>query len=253
MFRTILSLAIGLVAIPAFAAPDTAAIEARIKDINRDAKITSITPTPVKGVNEVLADGQVVYLSDDGRYLFHGSLLDMQERVNLTDLAGAAQRAELLAKVPDSEKIIFAPRGEVKHTIRVFTDTTCGYCKKLHQEIQSYLDAGIQVEYLAFPRGGDRSPAFAQMQAIWCAKNPKVAYEGAVMGDLPPEIPCANPVSAHYELGDRIGVQGTPAIYTVDGVQVGGYVSAPELLAQLNAKAKAAAARSGTSVASSAP
>lgn len=243
MFRKTLFVALALASTASFAAPDQAAIEMRIKDINPTAKITSITVTPVPGINEVLADGQVVYLSDDGRYLFHGSLLDMDERVNLTDLAGAAQRAELLDMVPDSEKIVFEPRGETRHTVRIFTDTSCGYCKKLHQEIQSYLDSGIRVEYLAFPRGGEQSPAFAEMEAIWCAKNPKVAYESAVIGESLPSIPCANPVKSHYELGDRLGVQGTPAIYTTDGVQVGGYVPAPELLAQLDSKARAKSAK----------
>lgn len=244
MFRNTLLVALALASTASVAAPNQAAIEKRIKDINPTAKIMSITVTPVPGINEVLVDGQVVYLSDDGRYLFHGSLLDMDERLNLTDLAGAAQRAELLDMIPDSEKIVFEPRGETKHTIRVFTDVSCGYCKKLHQEIQSYLDAGIRVEYLAFPRGGEQAPAFAEMEAIWCAKSPKVAYEGAVVGEMPPSIPCANPVKSHYALGDRLGVQGTPAIYTTSGVQVGGYVPAPELLAQLNAKARAKSPKS---------
>lgn len=245
MFRKTLFVALALASSASFAAPDKAAIEARIKEINPKAVITSIQPTPVAGLYEVMAEGQPVYLSEDGRYLFHGSLLDMAERVNLTDLAGASIRKELLDQVPDSEKIVFTPRGETKHTIRVFTDISCGYCKKLHQEIQAYLDNGIRVEYLAFPRGGEQSPAFAEMEAIWCAKNTKIAYESAIIGDVPSLIPCASPVASHYALGDRLGVQGTPAIYTTDGVQVGGYVPAAELLAQLDAKAKAQAARSG--------
>jgi thiol:disulfide interchange protein DsbC len=250
MFRKTLFVALALASTATFAAPDQAAIEKRIKEINPKAVITSIQPTPIAGLNEVMADGQPVYLSDDGRYLFHGSVLDMEERVNLTDLAGASIRKDLLDKVPDSEKIVFAPAGETKHTVRIFTDISCGYCKKLHQEIQSYLDHGIRVEYLAFPRGGEQSPAFADMEAIWCAKNTKIAYESAVAGDVPSLIPCSNPVRNHYELGDRLGVQGTPAIYTTDGVQVGGYVPAAELLAQLNAKAKAKTARaSGESAA----
>ena len=41
-----------------------------------------------------------------------------------------------------------------KHSITVFTDISCGYCRKLHRELNDLLDAGITVKYLAFPRGG---------------------------------------------------------------------------------------------------
>lgn len=243
MIRKMLLAAFAFVATAAHAAPNQAAIEARVKGINPDAVIASIKPTPVNGLNEVLAGGQVLYLSDDGRYLFHGSLLDMQERINITEIAASKVRAELINSVPDAEKIIFKPAGKPKHVVRVFTDISCGYCKKLHEGIQDYLKAGIQVEYLAFPRGGEQSPAFGEMKAIWCANNPKVAYEAAIMGEEPNSVPCADPVLKHYALGDKVGIQGTPAIFSMDGVQLGGYLPAPEMLNKLDAKARVAKAR----------
>lgn len=241
--KSVLALVIAMVAGGVAAEPDRAAIQERVKSINATAEVVSIKPTPVEGLNEVMAGGQVLYLSDDARYLFHGNLLDMEHRVNMTDIAQSSERAKILNEVPDSEKIIFRPPGEVKHVVRVFTDISCGYCTKLHEGIKGYLDAGIQVEYLAFPRGGEQSPAFAQMQSIWCSAKPTVAYEAAMMGDVPSGVPCDDPVGKHYALGDRIGVKGTPAIYTVDGVQVGGYLPAPEMLRQLEAKALVARSR----------
>jgi len=251
-FKTVLACLIATAALSTavVAAPDREAIEARIHKINPKAKISSITETPVEGMNEILADGTVTYISDDGRYLFHGNLIDLDLRMNLTEQAGAGIRKDLLNQVPASEKIVFSPK-DPKYTVRVFTDVSCGYCKKLHNEIQSYLDAGIRVEYLAFPRGGTRSPAFAEMEAIWCSKKPNMAFDLAIAGQEPEHQSCTNPIAKHYDLGDRIGVQGTPAIYSLDGKQLGGYVTAAALLAQLdhmaddangsaNAKAKAA-------------
>src|SRR5690554_2038368 len=113
--KSVLALVIAMVAGGVAAEPDRAAIQERVKSINATAEVVSIKPTPVEGLNEVMAGGQVLYLSDDARYLFHGNLLDMEHRVNMTDIAQSSERAKILNEVPDSEKIIFRPPGEVKH------------------------------------------------------------------------------------------------------------------------------------------
>ena len=110
-FKTVLACLIATAALSTavVAAPDREAIEARIHKINPKAKISSITETPVEGMNEILADGTVTYISDDGRYLFHGNLIDLDLRMNLTEQAGAGIRKDLLNQVPASEKIRLAP------------------------------------------------------------------------------------------------------------------------------------------------
>ena len=42
---------------------------------------------------------------------------------------------------------------------------------------------------------------------------------------------CDNPVQHDYELGQRIAVTGTPAVFTAQGAQLGGYLP-PEQMAQ---------------------
>jgi len=222
------------------AVPDSvrAAIAHTVAQINDTAAITSITPMPIGRLNEVLAQGTVLYVSDDGRYLFHGTLLDVEQRKNLTEIAQAATRRDLLASIPASEKIIYAPKGEVKHTITVFTDISCGYCKALHNNLQGYLDHGIQVEYVAWPRGGTASPAYADMERIWCAADRQAAYTAAVAGETitGPRDCTNNPVRSHYALGDQLGVEGTPAVYTRDGMQHGGFLLPDDLIARLGAQ-----------------
>jgi thiol:disulfide interchange protein DsbC len=234
----LIAYALLLAAGSAFAAPDRQAIEATVSAINGKAKLVSVRPTPFPQLNEVVAQDErgapsVVYISDDGRYLVSGVLVDVQQRQNLTELATASLRRDLLASIPDDQKIIYATRGAPKHRVVVFTDISCGYCQRLHQHVQEFADKGIQVEYVAFPRGGVQSPAYAQMSQIWCAQDRKAALDDALAGRPVTAKACDSPVNAHYELGDSVGVQGTPAIYTQDGVNVGGYVTPDQLLTTL--------------------
>jgi thiol:disulfide interchange protein DsbC len=235
---SLLSAALFLASTAAFAEPDRAAIDATVAAINGQAKVTSVRSTPFGNLNEVVATDErgapsVVYISDDGRYLVSGVLVDVQQRQNLTELATATLRRDLLASIPDEQKIIYKPKGTPKHRVVVFTDISCGYCQRLHEHVQEFVARGIQVEYVAFPRGGLQSPVYAQMTQIWCADDRKAAFDAALAGRAITAKGCEAPVTAHYELGDRLGVQGTPAIYTEDGVNVGGYVTPDQLLSTL--------------------
>lgn len=216
------------------AALDRAAIESTVKGIKESATIRSITPTPIAGLNEVVADGSVVYISDDGKYVVSGILLDVEGRTNLTDRALAGVRTQALDAVPADQRIVFKPHGEVKHRVVVFTDISCSYCQLLHEKLPEYLARGIQVEYLAFPRGGRESPVYAQMAQIWCAEDRNVAFSNAVAGRAVTAVACESPVLDHYDLGDRLGVEGTPAIYDAYGHQLGGFLEPADLERRLS-------------------
>jgi thiol:disulfide interchange protein DsbC len=213
---------------------DRAAIEATVAQINTEAEVTSIKPSAIPGLNEVIADGVVLYISDDGRHLLHGVLLDVPNRRNLTETAMATIRVGMLAKVRPETKIVYRPEGEPKHVVQMFTDVSCGYCKQVHDQIKDYLALGIQVEMLAFPRGGEQAEAYATMDAIWCAQDRAEAYDHALLGQPVVSDSCASPVRAHYMLGEKLGVQGTPTFYTEYGEQIGGYATPDELLRTLD-------------------
>ncbi|MFQ7389227.1 MAG: bifunctional protein-disulfide isomerase/oxidoreductase DsbC, partial [Escherichia sp.] len=76
----------------------------------------------------------------------------------------------------ENEMIVYKAPQE-KHVITVFTDITCGYCHKLHEEMKDYNALGITVRYLAFPRQGLESQAEQDMKSIWCAKDKNKAFE----------------------------------------------------------------------------
>ncbi|WP_296279607.1 DsbC family protein [Pseudoxanthomonas sp.] len=227
--------------------PDDRARSA-VAQLNPRAKIDYVGAAPLPGFREVIVGGQLLYISDDGRYVMQGAVLDLQQQQDVmqNSVALAKHRSALIATIPHSEKIVFAPPN-AKYTVTVFTDIECGYCRKLHEEIAEINRQGIAVEYLAFPRMGLGSQDHKDMISVWCAPDRKRALTDAKAGKSVPTRDCKNPVTMEFDVGQRIGVSGTPAIYSADGVQLGGYLPPAALRAKLDelAARKAPAAPAG--------
>jgi thiol:disulfide interchange protein DsbC len=199
------------------------------------AQIDQVTPAALPGFYQVIASGHMVYISADGKYVMNGDLIDATKGVSLSDDAWAAYRKTELAKVPVSERIVFAPEHP-KYTVTVFTDVTCPYCRVLHQEIDALNKEGIAVQYLAWPRAGvtgdDGKPTntYKEMVSIWCASDRNDAFTAAKQGHQPKPANCKNPVEDQFNLGLKLGVTGTPAVYAQDGTLIGGYLSPADML-----------------------
>lgn len=204
-------------------------------------KPEQVKPSPVKDIYEVIIGADTAYVSADGRFLFSGDLYDIDSRTNLTEAGRATQRSSALAKLDERDMIIFAPNN-AKHTITVFTDVECGYCRKLHSEIAQLTKLGIRVRYLAYPRAGPGTDDWHKMEAVWCAKDRKNAITRAKQGESVRAPDCgATPVAKQYELGEQLGVRGTPAIFTAGGDYIGGYLPPNEMAKQLDQLERVAA------------
>jgi len=167
----------------------------------------------------------------------------LSSRDNLTAASEGVLRRGVLDAVPRERRIIFSP-AKPKYRITVFTDIDCGYCRKMHTQIADYNKAGISVEYLFFPRAGVPSESYTKAVNVWCAADQRKALTDAKADRPVAKKTCANPVAMDYELGQKIGVDGTPAIYAADGTQLGGYLAPAEMLARLDRQAaKALAAK----------
>ena len=201
-----------------------------ITEVFPDVEVTRIKPSPITGLYEALLGTDLVYLSEDGRYLLQGDLIDLGARVNLSEQERAAVRKQVLASIPASETIDFIPDG-AQYTVYVFTDITCGYCRRFHRDVAELNDRGVAVRYLAFPRAGIGSEPFADMESVWCAADANAAMTRAKRGDAVTPAQCDNPVQRQYELGQALGVRGTPAIYLENGQELPGYVP-PDALIQ---------------------
>lgn len=191
--------------------------------------VAQIQPSPVDGLYQVFTDRGVLYVTQDGSKLFHGNLYDLDQGMkNLTELALAAPRLEML-KPFEQDMLVYKAKNE-KHVVTIFTDVDCGFCRKLHNQMQGYNDLGITIRYLAYPRAGIPSANADEMQAVWCAKDPLKAMTEAKAGGNVKSASCDIDIAKQFQLGQAFGVNGTPAIVLENGVMVPGYQPPADLL-----------------------
>ena len=199
---------------------------------NTRLSILNVEQSPLNNLYQITTDRGIFYLSKDGQFFINAVIFNLDKgMLNETDIAMNGIRLQKVADIRDSGIVYKAPNE--KYIVDVFTDITCGYCRKLHREMQGYLDAGISIRYLAYPREGLNGDVFKQMQSIWCATNPQKAMDQAKGGDTVASLSCKNEVATHYQTGGAIGVTGTPNIVVADGSLIGGYQPASALLAEL--------------------
>lgn len=224
-------------AAPAADTPAQAAARKALTDLVPQAKVDAVENAPMPGFQQVIIGGQLVYVSDDGKYIMQGKLFDTSSQRDLTGTRLAVDVKKKLDAVPQAKRIVFAPNGKPQYKITVFTDLDCGYCRKLHSQIAAYNAKGIEVDYLFFPRAGLNSESYDKAVSVWCAKDRKAAFTAAKAGQTPPVVKCDNPVAEEFALGAQVGVDGTPAIYSADGHKVGGYLDPDQMVAKLKSLA----------------
>lgn len=235
MYRTLFILSAVCVALFASVsahAQDYQAVRDRLESLTGPDTEIAIAESAIPGVLQVRLGGDIVYISEDGRYLMQGRLLDLESRTDLTNAAKTDIRKELVNEIDMAQVIQFGPDNP-EFELLVFTDVDCGYCRRLHEQIADYNDAGIRINYLAFPRAGAGSGTFQKMDAVWCSEDQHAAMDQAKAGGSPRAENCESPVADQYRLGQALGVTGTPALVTMDGDLIPGYVPADDLRGRL--------------------
>lgn len=228
-----------LIAILALCAAQLAAAETgkpnlgRLQTLLGGATPDSVNATAVPGLYEVTVGSQILYLSEDGRFAISGDVIDLSNRDNLTENRRGELRVAAIDDVGEENMVIFEPSEAATHTVTIFTDIDCGYCRKLHREIAAYNQQGIKVRYLMFPRAGIGSDSYDKAVTVWCSADRKDAMTRSKMGEVLAAQSCANPVKNHYELGQMLGVRGTPSIILESGEMVPGYIPAAQLAQML--------------------
>ena len=200
-------------------------------------QVSKPVPTPLEGIFETQFGPNFGYLSQDGRYIIVGNLIDLESGQNLTNIAKGKTALAAINKFALEDKTVFPAIGEEKAVLNIFTDTSCPYCQKLHAEVSNLQAAGISVHYLPYPRGGSQGPGYQTLKQVWCANDRSRAMniaKGLEQGDLPAGD-CANAdlVDKGYVLGNRAGVTGTPALYKSNGEIIQGYVPYQQLIPQV--------------------
>ena len=178
-------------------------IQAALQALAPGMKVDAIAPSPISGFLEVALGARVIYVSQDGKQLLQGSLIDIASRESLTQASEAKLRRDMLANVGDDTGITFAAANP-KYEVTVFTDIDCGYCRRMHSEIAEYNRLGITVNYLFYPRAGIGSESFQKAVNVWCAPDRRKALTEAKAGKILPKANCTNPVTMDYDLGRRM-------------------------------------------------
>ena len=189
---------------------DFNAVETKIRTLVPNAKTIAISETPIKGILQVQINSDIVYVTDNGEYLLQGQIMNIDTRANITDQAKSGIRLSLLTGLNQDEQITFAPE-QTKYDLLVFTDIDCGYCRKLHNQMQEYNEEGIAIHYMAFPRAGIGSNSYDKFVSVWCADDQREALTLAKNGTDPVPAKCPNPIADQYELGREVGVRKRPA------------------------------------------
>lgn len=221
--------------------PDLDALKKHLEERLPGLQVAAIRESEYPGLIEIIADGRVLYASPDGHYVINGAMFDLERGVaNLTDerlaeldKAMAPERLKDIEALGESSMIVFKAANE-KHKVTVFTDIDCGYCRKLHSQIDDYNKLGITIRYIAFPRAGIPSESYDKLVSVWCAKDPKAALTEAKHGGPVPMRTCDNPIKKHFALVEKFNLHGTPAIVLEDGTLVPGYVPPQDLAKELD-------------------
>ncbi|MBT8048768.1 MAG: DsbC family protein [Xanthomonadales bacterium] len=209
------------------------AVEEKIRSLAPGAESIAISETPINGILMVQVSGDVVYMTEDGKFLIQGRVVNTETREDLTETAKAEGRRELLSGIETEKQITFSPENP-DYELTVFTDIDCGYCRKLHAQVEEYKANGIAIHYMAFPRAGIGSRSYEKAVSVWCADDQQDAMTQAKMGADPDPMQCENPIAEQYQLGMALGVTGTPALLTADGTLIPGYVPPEQLRERLD-------------------
>lgn len=208
-------------------------VRSRVADMFAEIDPQDINNSPIDGWYVVQKGSIVAYISEDGRYLLQGDLIDLDNQVNLSEQSRTTARRKLISAVDDDQFIAFTP-SEVKFTVTVFTDVDCTYCRKLHSQIDDYLAQGIEVRYILYPRNGPASRSWSTSEKVWCARDRNQALTDAKLDRSFETQKCdSSAITKHYMLGQDVGLTGTPAIIFEDGTLVSGYIPPATLSARL--------------------
>ncbi|WP_169628096.1 DsbC family protein [Ferrimonas senticii] len=217
-----------------------------------NADIQVIRPLPaatLAGFYEVSIDGQPLIVHENGVDALIGDLYNLEQMVNLSEQYRLSRQADhakkVIAMLAPENFVSYSPNGDKIGTVYVFSDPTCGYCRKLHSELQQYLDSQIEVKYIPYPRSGmvEGEQGYELVKQIMCAADPSAAMDEIKKGSAGDKYQQANYPQACLEVLHRgivateaIGLRGTPFIYLSNGSAIPGYQAAATIIEMLKSQ-----------------
>ena len=199
------------------------AFQSRIPDV----AVESVGKTPMPGLYEIVAGGQIFYVDEKVNFVIRGVLFDARTPAmrNVTQARNAELAAQILVKSTDNA--IKRVRGNGRRVIYTFEDPNCGYCKQQQKELLKLTDVTIYTFLwpILSPDSIEKS------RAVWCSKDRAKAWEDLMLRGVAPQngAKCDTPLEKNMEMARRFGANGTPAVFIADGRMLGGYVTADKI------------------------
>lgn len=206
-----------------------AAVRKALKQTDPHAVITSVKPSKISGLYEVLIGIEIFYVTADGKYIVSGNIFEARSQKNLTELALGKVYLKMVNKLGEKAMIIYEPK-KLKQTLTVFTDVDCPYCRKFHKDLPKHLANGIRVRYIMMPLQGLQTGTYKKSVSVWCSKDRKKALDTAKSGGSVKSKQCSNPIARNLALARKMGISSTPTLMTEKGVLIPGYLP-PAMLA----------------------
>jgi len=196
--------------------------------------VEAFSTAPFDGLFEVITEGRIIYVDAAMTTLFQGEIIDLETGTNMTESRLSGIHMGLINAMGEDNMLVYKAKEDTGRSITVFTDINCGYCRLLHSEIDTLLNAGVSVRYLMFPRAGLDTDSSMALESVWCDDDPQGAMTSAKAGEPIQQNECETPIEQHYALAGQVGLRGTPLIYLDDGTVIPGYREAKVLVEMIN-------------------
>ena len=184
--------------------------------------------------HEIIINKQIYYATNDGKYLIVGNVINLNTKESITENTKMNQRLSIIDSIDMKNFMIFKPK-KTDHILTIFTDTSCPYCQKLHNEIPDLLENNIEIRYVLFSRNGNDVDAYQQLVSAWCSADKIDALEDLFSGDILDDVSnCENPIARNFDYAGSLSVEGTPTIFLEDGRIIPGYQNYKNILAFIN-------------------
>ncbi|CAB3797367.1 DsbC family protein [Pararobbsia alpina] len=232
LLRVLPMLVLTMTALMPYSRANADAVTDKLKEtlkarLGPEADVRDVLKTPIPGIYEVDTADQIIYSDANGDYVMTGDMMDLKNRVNLTDARASQLNKIDFSKLPlqDAVKVV---KGNGLRKIAVFSDPNCPYCHKLEDELKAV--DNVTVYTFLFPILSPDSTS--KSKSIWCSADRGKAWTGWMLDKRVPSAPgtCDTRVlTQNLELGRTLRVTGTPTVFLADGRRLPGAVSAERL------------------------
>lgn len=184
-------------------------------------KIESMTSIPVTAIQAVKTSNEIFFMSQDGRYVFRGDLIDTWHKKKLESIADikySTNHINVDVMGLNFEKMNTISVGSGKEIVVVFVDPTCMYCKKFLMDAKTKFDK-YTFKIVVVPALGDRANVLSKQ--LFCSSDKSNAFDSLVqnkLNEMPQQAPCdISGYDLTLTVAQLFGIRSVPYFIAPDG------------------------------------